>query len=295
MKTNPFRLKGSALVSIICSMLLISTMSCFAQRRGDNNGFGYDLKHPKVYELKDQLREISDLSYSPSTNSVYAICDNSGDLFEISVNNPDKVQKWKFHKSKDFEAVAIVRDRFYVLNSDGDIYETWFKNGEKMKEEKYPFPYGKGNEFEILYYDSRKDKLIIICKDCVDDGKKQLSTYSFDPRSHQYSRDPFTIRTEKIAAYLDKTKVRFKPSAAAIHPITGELYIVSSINKVLVVADRNGVVREVHHLDPNLYKQPEGITFTSGGDMLISNEYHKEGQATLLYFPYKNGRNETPR
>lgn len=292
MKVKGFKYKTCFNLLLSCCMLMF-TMSCFAQSR--EGRFVYDLKHPKVYQLQDQLREISDLSYSEAANSVYAICDNSGDLFEIPVNDPGKVKKWKFHKTKDFEAVAIVGDRFFVLNSNGDVYETWFKNGEKMKEEKYSFPYGKGNEFEILYYDARKRKLILICKDCIDDGKKQLSTYSFDPNSHQYSRDPFVINTEKIADRLNEKKVRFKPSAAAIHPLTGELYIVSSINKVLVVADRDGVIREVHDLDPKLYKQPEGITFTRNGDMLISNEYHKEGQAILLYFPYKNGRNENPR
>ena len=37
---------------------------------------------------------------------------------------------------------------------------------------------------------------------------------------------------------------RSKPSGAAVNPVTGELYILSSINKLLVVAERNGKIKE---------------------------------------------------
>jgi hypothetical protein len=80
---------------------------------------------------------------------------------------------------------------------------------------------------------------------------------------------------------------KFKPSAAAIHPLTKELYIVSSVNKALVIADRNGKVRKVYRLDPGIFKQPEGITFSPAGDLFISNEAADVGAANILIYKTK--------
>jgi hypothetical protein len=87
---------------------------------------------------------------------------------------------------------------------------------------------------------------------------------------------------------MDEKKVRFKPSAASIHPLTRELYIISSINKVVVIADVNGVPREVHRINPKLYKQPEGMAFTPQGDLLISNESADIGASNIFFFKYKS-------
>jgi hypothetical protein len=85
-------------------------------------------------------------------------------------------------------------------------------------------------------------------------------------------------------------KVKFKPSAAAIHPLSGQLFIISSVNKVLVVADKNGIPEKVYKISPVLYKQPEGLTFSPEGHLLISNESANTGAADIMIFKYNNGR-----
>ena len=35
-------------------------------------------------------------------------------------------------------------------------------------------------EFETLYFDSSLNKLILVCKDCKEDNKKEVSTFAFD-------------------------------------------------------------------------------------------------------------------
>ena len=89
---------------------------------------------------------------------------------------------------------------------------------------------------------------------------------------------------------MQEKKVRFKPSAAAIHPLTGRLFIISAINKVLVVADPNGNPEKIYKINPRLYKQPEGITFTPEGHLLISNESKDIGAANILIFKYNRGK-----
>ena len=86
---------------------------------------------------------------------------------------------------------------------------------------------------------------------------------------------------------MNAKKMKFKPSAATINPLTNDLFILSSVNKLLVIAEKNGIVKKAYPLTPSLYQQPEGIAFTSSGDLLISNEADKEGPADILVIKLK--------
>jgi hypothetical protein len=128
----------------------------------------------------------------------------------------------------------------------------------------------------------------MVCKDCESDQKNMTSVYSFDYQQMKYLDSPvFLIDASDIEKALGDKIPKFKPSAGAIHPITGDLFLVSSVNKILVVAANDGKVKDVYQLNPKLFKQPEGLTFTPGGDLLISNESADIGPATVLLFKYK--------
>jgi len=53
-----------------------------------------------------------------------------------------------------------------------------------------------------------------------------------------------------------------------------------------VVTDVNGKFKNVYKIDESIFKQPEGLTFTPSGGMIISNEAANIGLADILYFPY---------
>jgi hypothetical protein len=156
--------------------------------------------------------------------------------------------------------------------------------------EEYKLKIGGKNEFEVLYHDPKSDKLVLVCKDCEGDSKKKVTAYSFDPGTKTFADTPFyTINADEIAQKLGEDKEKFKPSAAAIHPLTSELYVISSVNKVLVVAEVNGNIKNVYPLDPKIYKQPEGLTFSPAGDLIISNEGAEVGAANVLIFKRQSG------
>ena len=121
-----------------------------------------------------------------------------------------------------------------------------------------------------------------MCKDCEDDKKKTVTAWGYSKDSIPYTPNLFSIDVNQIAEKTGEKKIHFKPSAAAINPLTDELYILSSVNKLLVIADRRGNVKEVFPLNPVIYKQPEGITFTPWGDLLISNEAAETGNPNIL-------------
>jgi len=111
--------------------------------------------------------------------------------------------------------------------------------------------------------------------------------HRFDLKTNTFSPEPaYTINIADIKRLLKDEEAEFKPSAAGINPVTGKLYIVASVGKLLVIADKKGKVEQVFRLDPVMYNQPEGMTFAPNGDLYISNE-GGEGIATILKFVYR--------
>jgi hypothetical protein len=241
-----------------------------------------------VYKLPPSLDEISGISYNAKDNSVLAINDERGWLFKVHLKDDLDIQKWQYAKGADFEDLVRIDSVFYVLVSTGDIIRFQFFTPDSVQVKKFEFPTEGRNEFEILYHDNTKKQLVLLCKDCEADDKNSLTAYAFNLESGAYSAGPiYVMDIRKIEDLMDEKKLRFKPSAAAVHPLTGELYVISSVNKVLVVADLNGVPKAVYKINPKLYKQPEGITFTPRGDLLISNESADIGAANILLFKRK--------
>ena len=247
----------------------------------------YDLNHPYKIDLPAELKEISGIVYYPKDTSVFSICDNDGWIHKFYLKTK-RVQKWKFGKNHDYEDLAVVDSVVYAMSSSGDIARTrFYRPGDSLHTDLFSFPGGGKNEFESMYYDPAAGTLNMLCKDCAGDKKSSVSTWTFNIATGAYVQSPVQLDVKPIAKTLGEDKVRFKPSATAIDPLTNELYVISSVNKVLVIADRSGNVKEVYPLDPTIYKQPEGIAFTPTGDLLISNEVNTGEYATILIFKNK--------
>lgn len=260
--------------------------------KADNGEFtspqGLNLNRPRVFKLPFSLDEISGIVYNAPDNSVLAINDERGWLYKVHLKDDLDIEKWKYSKGADFEDLVLIDNVFYVLESNGNIIQFRFITPDSADVKEHLFPAQDKNEFEILYHDKTRNALVMLCKDCERDDKNSLTAFSFDPATGTYAEAPaYVMDIRKIEELMNEKKVRFKPSAATINPRTGELYIISSLNKVLVVADVNGVPKQVHRIDPKLYKQPEGMAFTPAGDLLISNESADIGTANILFFKYK--------
>lgn len=250
------------------------------------NPTGYNLQKVYKISLPLELEEISGVIYHPEDSSVFAINDEKGWLYKIYPNHPNITEKWKFFGGEDYEDIYLKDGIFYVLRSNGNIIEFKFRQGRSVNVQTNTFPFGK-SEFESIYYDTSLQKLMIICKDCESDKKKALSIFTFDPHNNEYGIAPFSIDVKKAAKSLGQKSMKFKPSAAAIHPVTGNLYIISAINNLLLVTNQQGEMVEAIKIDPAIFKQPEGICFTPSGTMIISNEAAGIGLGNLLIFKYQ--------
>jgi uncharacterized protein YjiK len=277
--------------SLLFILLLYFVTGCNNKNESYSSPPEYNLTRPSMIKLPDVLSEISGIAYYQKDNSVFAISDEKAVLYKVFLSKKMEIQKWKFSSKADYEDIVLVDSTFYILQSKGDITSLRFDSPDSITVKEYNFPLDGKNEFEVLYPDKDQKRLILLCKDCAADDKNSLSAWAFDLSSLTFSKSPaYVIDVRKIEELMQEKKVKFKPSAAAIHPLTGQLYIISSINKVLVVGDQSGVPETLYRIDPKLYKQPEGLTFSPEGHLLISNESADLGAADIMIFKYNKSQ-----
>ncbi len=238
-------------------------------------------------ELGKHLKEISGMAYIPGSGLILAENDEKGDIFTIDfANKKDLVGKVKFGGKGDYEDIVYTDTAIYMLVSSGSVIRVSTIDSSFVTNE-YELGRKGTNEFESMYLDADGNSLILLCKDCSKEKNEVRNAYRFDISTKQFSEDPvYTIEVSEIQRRLSNDGAEFKPSAAGINPVNGKLYIIASVGKVLVIANKAGIIEEVIKLDPVLYNQPEGITFAPNGDMYISNEAG-DRSATILKFNYK--------
>ncbi|AFD06532.1 SdiA-regulated domain-containing protein [Solitalea canadensis] len=274
--------------------ITVLTFACNPDSKAQKNASpkGYNLVQPDdKITFNELLDEISGIAFYPDGKKLAAINDEEGYLFTIDLQTKKADEGVKFGKSGDYEDICNVNGVWYVLKSNGAIYQLRDTSDHKFTHTEYDFPEKTGYEFESLYHDKSSNNLVIICKKCSnDDGV--VSAFSFDLATHQFNRSPvfqITITddlSEPTGKKKEKKGAQFQPSAAEIHPVTGQLYILSHQQKRLIITDLKGKIESVYKLDPKLFKQPEGIAFSSNGDLYISNEA-KNSFANIYKFSYK--------
>ena len=249
---------------------------------------GYELGKPIIKRLPSKMDEVSGIAYYPPDHALFAIIDEAGMLYKVPLNDK-KIEQWEFAEKDDYEDIVLVDSTFFVITSRGRLLSFTFLGNKPSKVENFDLNLTGKNDIETLYHQSDDNTLRIICKDC--DGDKGLTntTFQFSMGEKKFS-GASKLNLNQVSDKIARENNKFKPSAAAIHPITGELFIISSVNKTLVVADKNLNPKELYSLDAELYKQPEAIAFAPNGDMFIANESADEGSANILVFKYKSAK-----
>ena len=258
-----------------------------------------------VFELPGDLDEISGLTVLDD-RYLGAVQDEDGRLYIINMETGEIEDDPKFENKGDYEGVERVEDRVFVLRSDGTLYEIENWRAEKLETQRHRTKLKSKHDTEGLAYDAANERLLIACKEYAGKGLDLYKAiYAFDLREGVLIDDP--VYLVKIQSFNDEAETDnavnerlrnilspvidlsgFKPSALAIHPITDQIYVLSSVRKAIVVLQQDGDVDSVWSLPESLFEQPEGLTFLSNGDLFISNEEGGRRHATLLRYNYQN-------
>ncbi len=251
----------------------------------------YNINKPQVFAMPRVLNEISGIAFKNGVpDTIYAEQDEDGKLFYFHLGDTEVAEN-KFGKKGDYEDVQVCNNYVVLLRSDGALFtfpvtEKNNKNAAQVRQFISLLPRG---EYEGMYADNAAGSLYVLCKHCNEKLSAVNSGYilaAAGDGSLSYTGN-FTIDVKKIIKKAGDRKINFEPSALAKNKRSNEWYIVSSVNKMLVVTDSAWQVKEVYPLDPVLYNQPEGIAFDNAGNLYISNEKGNTGTATILKIKYE--------
>jgi len=274
------------LILLFACFLVIST-SCESQQKAFDSPPGYDFNHPKTFKMPVALNEISGITFYKDTgDTLYAEQDEEGKVFRFTLGDIN-MKITRFAKKGDFEDISVVNNFVIMLRSDGVLFTlpiTEIQKNETDRVQIFDDLLPKG-EYEGLASENGSNKLYVLCKHCRDKKTAGGEILRVDDEGVLTSAGNFEVDISKVEAVASSGK-NFHPSALAQNPFTKEWFVLSSVNKMLVVTDERWKVRSVYLLDPSLFVQPEGITFDRHQNLYISNEQGSSQAATVLLFSY---------
>lgn len=248
----------------------------------------YSLASHQVVRLDEELSEISGIAWN--NNSLLAIEDESSVIFNLDSKTGKILKRQKFEKNRDVEDILIDGDIAWVLRSNGNLYQIKNYFTDSSSTRIYEFPIKESRDFEAIVLSPDKSSILLFCKICEwDESHERSSVFRFSMTTLEFDSLPFRVlKNSDLKSILpdDWKKVKMQPSAAAYHPITGELYLISSTGKWLLTMNREWTPLSFHSLPPRLFNQPEGMTFDKSGNLFISNEGGTKS-ANWLLFPYQ--------
>ncbi|QQL49079.1 SdiA-regulated domain-containing protein [Mucilaginibacter ginkgonis] len=252
---------------------------------------GYNLNKPQKFNMPDDLEEISGIAfYKGNPDVLYAEEDESGRVYYLKP--PYKKQKHSIFKdSGDFEDIALCSDRVIMLQSKGRLYtfplaETQNPRVEHVQRFEDMLPKG---QYEGMYADSATNQVYVMCKHCdIDKTSKQTSGFIFQLGADGSLKqtDTFKINVKHIADQLSDPKINFHPSALAQNKRSKNWFVLSSVNKLLVILNEKFKVQQVYKLNPEFFPQPEGMAFDDKNNLYISNEGDKLEPGNVLKFEW---------
>ena len=246
--------------------------------------------------LPEELREISGLALG-SNGRLFAHGDEEATVFQIDPVTGHVLERFhlaptgqepdlgkKIRKGRvagDFEDMAIVEGRFFLVTSNGVLLE--FAEGEDGASVPYtahPTGLGERCEVEGLTYDAGAGELLLLCKEFHAKAERgRVAAYGWSIADQRLGPTPRLVLPSAALRPLIGTNA-FNGSALAFTPGGRSIVLVAGPQRLFVEITADGRATEGGLLDRAAVEQPEGIAFLRDGSLLISSEGGR-GMATL--------------
>jgi uncharacterized protein YjiK len=239
------------------------------------------------FRLSGRLREISGLAVSED-GRVFAHDDERAVIYEIDTRNGDLVKAFAMGDAPirgDFEGIAVVDDRFYLVSSDGVIYESGEGgDDDRMLFNAYATGVGRRCEVEGLAHEPVDDTLLILCKNARDESLEAfVAVFRWSRAERSLFVQPLLIDLEDVERATDQKN--FAASGIERDPRTGHYVLIAGPDRAVVAVRRDGRVLGGGRLDADRHPQAEGITFGAEGRLWIADEGASRRARLTAYAP----------
>ena len=182
----------------------------------------------------------------------------------------------------DYEDVAVVGQRFFMVASDGTLLE-WNLARPADAPKTHPSALGERCDVESLAYVPPREAMLMICKRLGLAGAEGSVLGSWWSLKDARADSGASFRIDATA--LADGQRQFSPSGAAWDPRSGHLVLVAGPDQRVAEVDVDGRVVAVGDLDAARHPQAEGIAFTPDGQLLFADEGRRSGARITVYAP----------
>ncbi|MFC2084444.1 SdiA-regulated domain-containing protein [Bacteroidota bacterium] len=251
----------------------------------------YEFNKEEQVKLSNKLSEISGLTMTPD-GRLFCHDDEEGIIYQINISDGKIIKEFYlggWPVDADFEGLAYANNNFYLITSDGILYEC--NEGEDKTSVNYEvYKTGASSSFDVegLCYEKETNSLLLACKEYPGKNYKNTKTvYSFSLNDYKINKIPRYIISLKELDKKFKLK-NFNPSGIEFHPSGNSIFLISAKDGISIIElSKSGDILAVNKLNKKAHRQPEGITFLSNGTLLISDEGTGK-KSTLTKYYYKD-------
>ncbi len=246
------------------------------------------------WKLPRRLMEISGLAMTPD-NRLLAHGDEKGIIYELDYRKGAIVKAFQLADrvapvAADFEGIAIVENRVYLVTSSGRLYEcSEGADGESVLFTLYTTGAGRDYEIEGLAYDASQRALLMMSKGARKaELKEQLTIYHWSIDEKRFMEEAhIVIPVIEFARHIKGKE--FQPSGIERHPTSGNYFVIAARQRAIAEITPEGEVVAVKQLPAQRHRQTEGITFAADGALIVADEGAGR-KARLTLYPVSESR-----
>jgi len=239
------------------------------------------------HDLPAALREVSGLALA-SPGSVFAHDDEQAVVHEIDLASGRTLRRFSLGDPPargDFEGIAADRGHVYLIASDGRLLAASLgRDGRRMPFEVHDTGAGADCEIEGLSLAPEPGNLLILCKRVRGGGREgRLRIYQWTIGARGPVGRPW--RDIGLSEAPGDGRDGFAPSSIEWVPARRRLVLVSARDRRLLVLDEQGRILGSHRLAAARHPQPEGVTVTPAGALVVADEGERGRPGRLTVYP----------
>jgi uncharacterized protein YjiK len=266
--------------------LTLGAGGCASAQQGAPLADRYDLsRRGWRLDLPGRLDEISGLAFTRD-GRLFTHADERAHVFEVDLVRRavgKRIEVGNETVRDDFEGIAVVGDRFFLVSSRGLLYE--FREVADEEESPYRvtdlFEDVPRCEVEGLDFDPLEEALLLACKRPAD-PRDAIVVHLIPMDAGRDRPPPVRVAREALRAWGVEA---VSPSGVAVDPTQGTFVLVAAREEVLVEVGRDGRVLAVTPLSKERHAQTEGIAFGPDGTLYLADERNDHGARLTAYSP----------